>query len=351
MTRPATAALSVDLCSDTVTKPSDGMRSAMRDAVVGDEQRREDPTVLGLEERVAELLGKDEAVFLPSGTMCNIVALFVHCRPGDEVVMADTSHPVYAENAGPAVHSRASLFLIPASDGVFSGRELEESIRPDGPQRQRTRVVAVENTNTLGGGTVWPVETLDDVVRTAEKRGLLSHLDGARLLNAAVASGVPADRLTAGFDSAWIDLSKGLGCPMGAVLAGSREFAAEARRAKHLFGGALRQAGFAAAAGIYALDNNIERLADDHANARYLASGLRQIDGLALADDAPHTNIVRIAIEAGRPSAEELVTRCLGIGVRFGIIDRQTLRAVTHLHIDRAAVERAVEALAAAMHS
>ena len=322
----------------------------MANATVGDEQRREDPTVTALEERVASLLAKEAAVFLPSGTMCNIVALFVHCRAGDEVVMADTSHPVYAENAGPAVHSRASLYLISTADGTFSGTALSNAIRPSGPQRQRTRVVAVENTNTLAGGTTWSIEDIDDVIHTARRHGLSTHLDGARLLNAAGACALPPARLAAGFDSAWIDLSKGLGCPMGAVLAGSHDFVAEARRAKHLFGGALRQSGIVAAAGLYALEHNVQRLAQDHDHARLLASGVRDIDGLSVAHDAPKTNIVHISIQAAM-SAEEVASHCSQQGVRFGVINAHTIRAVTHLDVDRTAIRVAIEVLSAVMAS
>jgi threonine aldolase len=342
-------ALRVDLCSDTVTRPTGPMRAALRDAVVGDEQRREDPTVRELEERVAVLLGKPAGVFMPSGTMCNIVALFVLCRAGDEVIMADTSHPVYAENAGPAVHSRVSLQLLRTPRGIFSAADVHAAIRPDGPQRQRSRVVAVENTNTLAGGTIWPIDRLDEVVSQARAARLSSHLDGARLLNAVVSTGIPASRYARGFDSAWIDLSKGLGCPMGAVLTGSEAFVAEARRAKHLFGGALRQAGVVAAAGLYALEHHVERLADDHLRARTLAERARQLPGISVADGTPETNIVHLKLAGGARSAEDIAARCLRAGVRFGLIDARTLRAVTHLDVDDAAIDAAVAVLGTAL--
>jgi threonine aldolase len=321
------------------------MKRAMLAAPVGDEQKREDPTVSALEERVAELLGKEAALFLPSGTMCNIIGLFVHCRPGDEVIMDSLSHPVYAENAGPAVHSRVSLRLIVTERGVFDRDAVIDAIRPERPQRQPTRLVAVENTNTRGGGSVWPVDLLDDVAAGARERGLATHLDGARLLNAVIATGVSAERLCQGYDSAWLDLSKGLGCPMGAVLAASEEFVEEARRAKHLFGGALRQAGVVAGAGLYALDHHVQRLREDHEHATLFANGLADIPGISVAAAAVETNIVHFDVSGTGLDPTNLLERARDKGVRFAIVEGALMRAVTHLGVSTNDISVALQAL------
>jgi threonine aldolase len=336
----------IDLSSDTSTRPTAAMRQAIANAEVGDEQRGEDPTVLALEERVAELTGKEAALFMPSGTMCNIVSLFVHCRPGDDIILHRHSHVRYSENAAPAVHSRALLTVITdGSDGTFTGAQVTEALQPAGDQKPRSRLVVVENTNNRGGGSVWPLESLDDVVATAQAAGLLVHLDGARLMNASVASGASPARLCAGFHSAWIDLTKGLGCPIGAVLAGSAEFIGEARWAKHLFGGAMRQAGIVAAAGLHALTHHVERLAEDHALARRLAEGLGQISGIELAQDRVDTNIVHFDVGVPGRTPEEILDACALLGVRFSHAHGTVLRAVTHLDVPAAGIAQALSAL------
>jgi threonine aldolase len=254
------------------------MRRCIAAAEVGDEQRGEDPTVAALEARVAELCGQAAAVFLPSGTMGNIVAFFVLCRPGDEVILDRLAHPAVSENAGPAVHSRVSLMRLDSPDGVFTGADVERARQPGGHTTPRTSMVTVENTCNRRGGTIWPRAQIDDVLAAARGHGLQTHLDGARLFNAAVGSGVTVAALAAGFSSVCVDLSKGLGCPMGALLAGSASFVEEARWAKHLFGGALRQAGIAAAAGLYALEHHVARLADDHRVVTHLDVKREDID-------------------------------------------------------------------------
>ncbi len=339
----------IDLRSDTATRPTPQMRRVIAEAEVGDEQLREDPAVLALEDRVAELLGKEAAVFLPSGTLANIIALFVQCAAGDEVVLHRLSHPVYAENAGPAVHSRVSLTQLDGDDGIFTGDDVAVAVRPSGIQRQRTRLVAVENTNNRGGGSVWPLEKLDAVSAVARSYGLSTHLDGARLLNASVATGVPCARMAAGFETAWIDLSKGLGCPAGAVLAGADTFVEEARWAKHLFGGALRQAGILAAAGLYALDHHVERMADDHVRAAHLARELTALPGVELAQSRVDTNIVQLDVRGTGLRADELVHRLADDDVLVGTISRDVLRLVTHLDIADADITRVLEAVARAI--
>ena len=230
----------IDLYSDTQTRPSRAMREAMANAEVGDEQRNEDPTVRELCAMVAELLGKDAALFLPSGTMCNEIAYRTHTRPGDEIILHETSHAMHFEGGAPAALSGVMLRTLPGERGMFSADQVRAAVRGGGPHFQRSRLVSVENTTNLGGGAVWSVAALDAVADAAHGRGLSTHMDGARLMNAVVASGVPAAEFARGYDSVWIDMSKGLGAPVGGVLAGSHDFIARALRHKHQFGGAMR---------------------------------------------------------------------------------------------------------------
>ena len=230
-----------------------------------------------MQERVATLLGKEAAVFLPSGTMCNQIALLVHCRPGDEIIAADVAHIFTSEAGGGSALAGAQTWPLATKRGIFSGAEVEAAVRDTGGHHNpRSRLVAVEQTVNRSGGAVWPLAALEEVGRTAQRHGLAMHMDGARILNAVAASGIPAQRMTAPCDSVWVDLSKGLGCPVGGVLAGSKGFIADAWRWKHRLGGALRQSGMLAAAGLYALDHNVERLAEDHANAQAAGADARQ---------------------------------------------------------------------------
>src|SRR5580765_1499004 len=262
----------IDLRSDTQTKPSTGMREAMSTAEVGDEQEREDPTVLALERRVAELLGQDEAVYLPTATMANQIALLILGERGTELVVESRAHIMVSELGGAAAQAGLQTRGLPGRRGRLSPEQIVASMHADGSfHTPRTSVVALENTHNTEGGTVWPLDELRAVVAVSRELGLKLHLDGARLLNASVASGVPADELASPFDTVSLCLSKGLGCPLGALIAGSTELMYLARREKHRFGGAMRQAGIVAAAGLYALDHNVDRLAEDHARARRLA--------------------------------------------------------------------------------
>ncbi len=337
----------VDLFSDTQTRPTAAMRRAIAEAEVGDEQRFEDPTVRALEERVAALLGKEAAVFLPSGTMCNEIAFRVHLRPGgDEVLLDRTSHPVNFEAGGPAAISGAMIRALDGEGGIFAAEQLERVIRPPGDRYMpRSRLVSVEQTTNLGGGRIWPLETLRAVIAVARAHDLRAHMDGARLLNAVVASGVSAQDLAAGFDTAWIDFTKGLGAPVGACLAGSSELIEEAWRYKQMMGGAMRQSGVLAAAGLYALDHHVERLAEDHENARLLAEGIAQLDGVTIDLETVETNIVICEVSDAPALAGALERH----GVRVGAIGETRLRMVTHLDVDRAGVERAVEAFPEAL--
>ena len=269
----------VNLYSDTQTRPTEGMRAAIAAAEVGDEQRGQDPTTRALEERVAELLGQEAAVFLPSGTMCNEIALLLHIRPGGDELIADrTAHPINSEAGGPAALAGAMVRTLTGDGGIFTAAQLEDALRTPGNRYMpRSRLAWVEQTTNLGGGRVWPLATIDEVLAAATRHGLRTHLDGARLLNAVVASGVPASEYAGGFDTAWIDFTKGLGAPVGAVLAGSAELIGEAWRRKQMLGGALRQSGIVAAGCLYALDHHIDRLAEDHEHARLLAEGLAEL--------------------------------------------------------------------------
>jgi len=343
---PTMPPILVDLSSDTQTRPTPGMRQAIANAEVGDEQKREDPSVNKLQEMVAELTGKEAALFLPSGTMCNLIAHAIHCRPGDEIILEEHSHPAHFEGGGPAVHSRASLRLLPTTTGVFSAEQVEQAIRISDAHFPCSRLVCVENTHNLKGGRIWPMPAIESVAKATRKHGLLLHLDGARLMNAVVALGIPARDICRPFDSCWIDLSKGLGCPAGAVLAGTREFIDRAWRYKHLFGGALRQAGILAAAGVYAFQHHVERLAEDHAKAKALARGLADFRGITLESETVETNIVVFEIAGTNVPRAEFLTRVLEHGVRFSPLMQPTrLRAVTHLDIPADGVERALKAV------
>ena len=338
----------INLYSDTQTRPTPGMRRAIAEAPVGDEQRHDDPTVNALCERMAALLGKEAAVFLPSGTMCNEIAIHVLCRPGDEVIAERTAHLVVMEAGAPAALSGVSVNPVDGIAGVYTAAQARAAIRPRNRYMPRTALIAVEQSANLGGGTVWPVKAIDDLAELAAEHGLRMHMDGARLLNAVVESGVEARRFAAPFDSVWIDLSKGLGCPVGAVLAGSASFIEEAWRCKQRMGGAMRQAGIIAAAGIYALEHNVERLAEDHENARRFARGIAEIPGIEIDTAAVQTNIVLFRLSDPACSAPEFAARLRQAGLWISVIG-ETLRAVTHLDVSRADIDAALAIMREAM--
>jgi threonine aldolase len=325
----------VNLYSDTQTQPSEGMRRAIASADVGDEQRGADATTRGLEERVAELLGQEAGLFLPSGTMCNQISLRLHSRPGgDELILDRTAHPIIAEAGGPAWNAGLMIHALDGDGGIFSGDQVRAAIRPESRYMPRSRVLSVEQTTNMGGGRVWPLEAVHEVLGVARGHGLRTHLDGARLMNAVVASGISAAEYAGGFDTAWLDFTKGLGAPVGAVLCSSSELIAEAWRWKQQMGGAFRQSGIVAAGCLYALDHNVERLAEDHANARRLAEGLGELGCEVV---APQTNIVIFSapdgfVEAMGRHAVEL----------SGTPDGR-VRAVTHLDVSAADVDEALK--------
>jgi threonine aldolase len=335
----------INLSSDTQTRPTAAMRRAIAEAEVGDEQRFADPTTLALEARVAELLGHEAAVFLPSGTMCNEIAIRLHVgHAGDEVILERTTHPLIAEAGGPAVLSSAVLAPIDGDHGRFTADQLEAAIRPPGSRyAPRSALVCVEQPTNMGGGRVWSLDAVRDVLAVARRHGLRTHLDGARLMNAVVASGVPAADWAAGFDTAWIDFSKGLGAPVGAVLAGSAALIDEAWRYKQMWGGALRQSGILAAAGLHALDHHVARLAEDHANARALADGLAAVDGIAV--EPVETNMVFFGVD----DAPRLVGALEALGVLMNAAGPRRVRAVTHLDVARTDVDAAARAVAAVL--
>ena len=339
----------VNLYSDTQTRPTAGMRAAIAAAEVGDEQRGEDPTTNALQERVATLLGHEAALFLPSGTMCNEIAIRLHIRPGGErMFIGRDTHPLIAEAGGPAQLSGAVITEVDGDSGMFSAQALDHAIHGAGPGGRygpRERLVCVEQTTNMGGGRVWPLEQVREVLDVARAAGLATHLDGARLMNAAVASGVDAAAWAGPFDSAWLDFTKGLGAPVGACLAGSAAFIEEAWRWKQMIGGAMRQSGIVAAAGLYALDHHVERLADDHARARRLAEGLAALPGVELDPATVQTNIVIFAV----PDAVAFTAALAAEDVEMSHFGPTRVRAVTHLDVDDEGIDRALAAAARAL--
>lgn len=322
----------VDLRSDTVTRPSAGMRRAMAEAELGDDVFGDDPSVNRLQARAAEMFGFEEALFFPSGTQSNLAALMSHCARGDEYLVGQEAHTYRFEAGGGAV--LASIQPQPLAnrpDGTLDLAEVEAAIKPDDPHFARTRLLALEN--TIGGKAI-PRSYLENALQLAKRKNLSSHLDGARIFNAAVKLGVTAKDLCGGFDSVSVCLSKGLGAPAGTLLLGSEDLIKRARRARKILGGAMRQAGVIAAAGLYALEHNIERLAEDHANAERLAQGLRDA-GYEV--EGPHTNMVFVKVPPG--FADHLVNN------EILVLDGPRMRLVTHLDAGAAAIDRALAAI------
>jgi threonine aldolase len=340
---PSLPPVRINLYSDTQTRPTRAMRAAMMEAEVGDDQSGSDPTINALCERMAALLGKEAAVFLPSGTMANEIAILVECRPGDEILAHELAHIYTSEGGAPWALAGVQVTGLPGAQGRFSVETLAEKLRPAGRNFATQRMVEVEQTANLGGGAVWPLETLQAVAELAHSRGMATMMDGARLMNAVVASGVPAHEMVAGYDSVWLDFTKGLGAPLGAVLAGSAAFIDEAWRWKQRMGGAMRQAGICAAACLYALDHNVDRLAEDHENARLLARGLAQIPGIEVG--LPDTNLVFFDVTGAGLTAEALSDRLRQRGILISTMGRGRCRACLHLDVSTAQVQEALAAI------
>jgi threonine aldolase len=340
----------IDLRSDTATQPTAGMRRAIAEARVGDEQKREDPSVNELQERVASMLGQEAAIFVPTATMANQIALKLHGRPGDVLIAEETAHVVIYEYGGAAAHAGLVTLGLPGERGRLSAEQVRKAAAPSSKVAdQRAAVLALENTHNSSGGRVWPLEALDDVVSTARELGLAVHLDGARLLNASTALGVEPSAIGGRFDTVTLCLSKGLGCPLGALLAGSEELMERAWREKHLFGGAMRQAGVVAAAGLYALDQHVERLADDHARARALAEALLDA-GVPVDLEQVETNFVQVdAAPLGIERADALGRLAAAGAGLSATIHPTVMRAVTHLDVTDDDIVRASELIPAAL--
>ncbi|WP_419896923.1 threonine aldolase family protein [Roseomonas sp. USHLN139] len=336
----------INLYSDTQTRPTAAMKAAMMAAEVGDEQHGDDPTVHALNDRMAALLGKQAAMFLPSGTMCNVIAILTHCRPGEEVLAHETAHILSSEGGTHAALAGVQINPLRGPRGMFDADTLRAAIRGGGRYAPPQRLLEVEQTANIGGGAVWPQAQLDSLVAVAREQGWSTHMDGARLMNAVVASGIPAAEMTAGFDSVWLDFTKGLGAPLGAVLAGSEEFIGQAWRWKQRLGGSMRQAGICAAACLHALDHHVDRLAEDHANAKALARGLRQIDGIAV--EEPDTNLVFFDVAGTGRGAGAVVDALRLEGIQLSMLGGR-IRACLHLDVTAAMVEETLQVLRATL--
>jgi len=334
----------INLMSDTQTRPTAAMREAMARAEVGDEQIGDDPTTIALCERVADLLGKEAAVFLPSGTMCNVAATLVHCRPGDEILAHPSAHVLTREGGAHAALGGFQITPLPGDNGIFTPETLRAAIQPPSRYSAPQRVVTVEQTANIGGGTIWKKSDLDEITAIAREHGLITHMDGARLMNACVATGVSARGMAKGWDSVWIDFSKGLGAPIGAVIAGADNFIDEVWRWKQRLGGAMRQSGICAAACLYALDHHVDRLADDHANARALARGLAQIPGIMV--NQPETNLIFFDPTETGITTPQMISELRNLGILTGALDHR-IRACTHLDVTAAMIEETVSAIRA----
>lgn len=339
----------IDLRSDTVTLPTAEMREAMAAAEVGDDVFDEDPSINRLQERAAELLGTDDSLFVPSGTMSNQIAINVHTRPGDEVLCEEHSHVNIYEGGGPAALSGVTCRPIPGRRGILDASDFDGKINPDDVHKTRSRLVSIENTHNRGGGSIYPIGNIERINTWARRNRLLMHLDGARLMNAVIATGIPADRWARNFDSISMCFSKGLGAPVGSILAGTTDFIREARRVRKRFGGGMRQAGILAAACLHALDHHVQRLAEDHAHARILARAFEEC-GFGIRADDVDTNILWIDIDPEWSTAKIVQERFARRGILILALDAYVVRAVTHLGISREDVEAVVAAAHDVVH-
>ena len=335
----------IDLRSDTATKPTPAMRAAMAEAVVGDDVLNEDPTINLLQEKVADFLGLEAALFVPSGTMSNQIGIKAHTNPGDELLCDSTNHIYVWEAGGPAVLSGVTCRTIDGDNGVLDLCQLQDKIRPANDHYVRTRLVCLENTHNRGGGRIYPIEKIQAISAWAREHNLIMHLDGARLWNAVVASGISARQWASHFDSVSVCFSKGLGAPVGSALAGKRDFIAKAKRLRKLLGGGMRQGGIIAAGALFALENNIERLADDHRNAQILAEAIQDTPGLQLKPAQVETNLVWFEIDPGLGSEREIQRRLREHGILISSTAPQLMRACTHLDVSTSQCLQAAESI------
>ncbi len=336
----------INLYSDTQTRPTPAMKEAMMRAEVGDEQHGDDPTVHELCDRMAALMGKEAAVYLPSGTMCNVIAILTHCGKGDEVIAHETSHILHSEGGTHAALTGVQIMPMKGPRGMFTADDVRAAIRPKTRYAPPQRLLEVEQTANIGGGAIWPLAQLNAVADVAHEQGWSTHMDGARLMNACVGAGISAKDMVANYDSVWLDFTKGLGAPLGAVLCGTEDFIGQAWRWKQRLGGSMRQAGICAAACIHALDHHIDRLAEDHANAKALARGLRQIPGVVV--EEPDTNLVFFDIRGAGMTVAQLQDRLRLRGVAVSGLGGR-VRACTHLDVTAPMIEEAVSEIRAAL--
>ena len=339
----------IDMRSDTVTRPTPAMREAMLRAEVGDDVMAEDPTINALQERVAELFGKEAALFVSSGTQANQISIKAYTQPGDEVIADAICHPVRSELGASALISGVQVAMIPTVRGVYTREAAAKLIRADHWMQPKTSLLWVENTHNAGGGTVFPLDALDGLRALSNERGIPLHIDGARIFNAVVASGIAPAEWGRRCDSLSFCLSKGLGCPVGSMLMGTREFIKRARRLRQIYGGGWRQAGILAAAGLHALDHHVERMAEDHANAKWFAERVSAMQGVELVYADTQTNLVFLDVAPSGLAAETISQRLRERGVALAMRGGTTFRAVTHLDVTRADVEQAARALQEAL--
>jgi threonine aldolase len=334
----------IDLRSDTVTKPTPAMRQAMAGAEVGDDVFGEDPTIKALQKKVATLLGKEKALFVPSGTMANQLAIKAHTQPGDEVILEATSHPYNFEGGAGAALSGVQFYCLKGDRGILKASQIEEALRPLNHHFPVSRLICLENTSNRGGGSIYPLQTMAELSRLAKAKGLLVHLDGARLWNASVATGIKPKQYAQWADSVSVCISKGLGAPVGSLVAGSAAFIDRVHRFRKMFGGGMRQAGILAAAGIFALDHHLSRLKEDHVHARHLALGLSKLKGISLNPDHTETNIIIFDLLTKEMSASHLSDVMKKRGILIQAVNPTQIRLVTHLDVSRADIERTLEA-------
>lgn len=340
----------IDLRSDTVTKPTPEMRRAIAEAEVGDDVFGDDPTVNRLQERVAELLGKEAAIFVPSGSMANQASIRALTSPGDEIIAHEDSHMYLYEAGAPAGLSGCSTRLLPGKRGIFDAYQVRDSVRPTDSHFPQTRLIVVENTHNRGGGSIWPIEKIEAIHTVASEFGLSMHLDGARLMNASVATGLEPRAYARFFDTVSMCFSKGLGAPVGSAVAGSEEIIRRVHRYRKMFGGGMRQAGVIAAAALYALDHHVDRLAEDHANASRLAKAISEMPGLVLDPSTVETNMIYFDVEPALGSAQALCEQLCAAGVLMLPIGGHRIRAVTHLDVSLTDIDLAVAAFRDVLH-